>query len=342
MTFPASPAEDWAPYPRLEDGVRAYVRDHDVALDALRGVLDFGDRPGVHPGAGGSTQTWGESLWQEVAVTDGQRLILWHGDDESDDDRPDALMFSSSVRTIPLRAVVDQGLRTRFRVEPDGSRTLHTVMLYLSTQTPERSMTELTEANETRTVQYVETYRFSSRSPTAGAGRCNGCCSSDGRSRTSRVWRGDCRRVGPVGQHHRAGHRRVGHHRIGHRVTSGQRRAVRAAPRRCARPGGPGAAVLREFSVGAITYTETWDDAELPPMGCGIVLVPWPNRVADGRWGLDGATQQLDLTEPSRGHASHGLLRNTAYRAAVGEPGGGDARRVVYPSTATPSAWTPR
>ena len=65
-------------------------------------------------------------------------------DDESDDDRPDALMFSSSVRTIPLRAVVDQGLRTRFRVEPDGARTLHTVMLYLSTQTPERSSTSRT------------------------------------------------------------------------------------------------------------------------------------------------------------------------------------------------------
>jgi hypothetical protein len=38
---------------------------------------------------------------------------------------------------------------------------MQAVMLYLSTQTPERSMTELSEANETRTVQYVETYRFS-------------------------------------------------------------------------------------------------------------------------------------------------------------------------------------
>src|SRR5207342_1741589 len=96
MTFPASPAEDWAPYPRLEDGVRAYVRDHDVALDALRGVLDFGAVQAFTLERVVSTQTWGESLWQEVAVTDGQRLILWHGDDESDDDRPDALMFSSS------------------------------------------------------------------------------------------------------------------------------------------------------------------------------------------------------------------------------------------------------
>jgi hypothetical protein len=70
-------------------------------------------------------------------------------------------MFSSSLRTIPLSAIVDQGLRHRFRTEPDGSRTMNAVLLYLSTQTLEKAVTELAEANQTRTVQYVETYRFS-------------------------------------------------------------------------------------------------------------------------------------------------------------------------------------
>jgi len=153
--------QDWAPYPRLNDAVRAYIRDADAAMEALSGVLDPSAELAFTCERVTSTQAWGESLWQEVAVTDGRRLILWHGDDEAEDDRPDALMFSSSIRTIPLSAIVDQGLRNRFRTEPDGSRTMHAVMLYLSTQTPERSMTELTEANETRTVQYVETYRFS-------------------------------------------------------------------------------------------------------------------------------------------------------------------------------------
>jgi aldose 1-epimerase len=73
------------------------------------------------------------------------------------------------------------------------------------------------------------------------------------------------------------------------------------------------AGVLREFSVAGTHYTETWPDDELPPMGCGIVLVPWPNRVAGARWSLDGRPQQLDVTEPGRGNASHGLLRNTGY-----------------------------
>jgi len=145
----------------LEDAVRAYIRDADAALEALWGVLDPGAAKAFTCERVTSTQAWGESLWQEVAVTDGKRLILWHGDDEAEEEQPEVKMFSSSVRTIPLTAIVDQGLRNRFRAEPDGLRTMHAVMLYLSTQTPERSMTELTEANETRTVQYVETYRFS-------------------------------------------------------------------------------------------------------------------------------------------------------------------------------------
>jgi len=74
------------------------------------------------------------------------------------------------------------------------------------------------------------------------------------------------------------------------------------------------AAVLRELRVDDVRLTETVPDDALPPMGCGIVLAPWPNRVRDGRWTLDGEVQQLDLTEPKSGSASHGLLRNTAYR----------------------------
>lgn len=159
MTKPHNP-EDWAPYQRLDEAVRAYTRDADVALDSLAGVVDLGQVQAFTLERVPTPQPWGESLWQEVAVTDGRRLILWHGDDETDEET-EQRMFSSSVRTIPLSAIVDQGLRTRFKTEESGSRSLNAVMLYCSTQTPERSMTELSDANETRTTQYVETYRFS-------------------------------------------------------------------------------------------------------------------------------------------------------------------------------------
>ena len=74
------------------------------------------------------------------------------------------------------------------------------------------------------------------------------------------------------------------------------------------------AAVLRSFAVDGVHYTERWPDDRVPPMGAGIVLMPWPNRVADGRWRHDGREEQLDITEPETGNAIHGLLRNTAYQ----------------------------
>lgn len=82
------------------------------------------------------------------------------------------------------------------------------------------------------------------------------------------------------------------------------------------------AAVLRELRVGGVRVTESVGDDVLPPMGCGIVLAPWPNRVRDGRWTWNGAEQLLDISERGTGNASHGLLRNVAYelreRAADG------------------------
>lgn len=48
----------------------------------------------------------------------------------------------------------------------------------------------------------------------------------------------------------------------------------------------------------------------------GRVLVPWPNRVAGGKWSYDGAPQQLDITEPENGNALHGLLTHTPYRVS--------------------------
>lgn len=45
------------------------------------------------------------------------------------------------------------------------------------------------------------------------------------------------------------------------------------------------------------------------PKSSGALLVPWPNRVVDGVYTFDGSTYQLDLSEPTRHHAIHGLVR---------------------------------
>ena len=73
------------------------------------------------------------------------------------------------------------------------------------------------------------------------------------------------------------------------------------------------AAAIRHLSVDSVEITAGYDDDVPPPFGSGIVLVPWPNRVRDGRWTHEGRTLQLDITEPHLGNAIHGLLRNTPY-----------------------------
>lgn len=47
--------------------------------------------------------------------------------------------------------------------------------------------------------------------------------------------------------------------------------------------------------------------------GRGQLLLPWPNRVADGRYSFEGRDLQLSLSEVARGHASHGLVRWTSW-----------------------------
>jgi aldose 1-epimerase len=74
------------------------------------------------------------------------------------------------------------------------------------------------------------------------------------------------------------------------------------------------AAALRHLTVDGHDLVQGFDEQSTPPFGCGIVLVPWPNRVRDGRWVHEGATLQLDLTEVDRTNAIHGLLRNTSYQ----------------------------
>ena len=67
------------------------------------------------------------------------------------------------------------------------------------------------------------------------------------------------------------------------------------------------------LSVDSVDLVESFSEQATPPLGAGTVLVPWPNRVEDGVWRLGGVREQLDLTEPDRHNAIHGLLRHTAY-----------------------------
>jgi aldose 1-epimerase len=96
------------------------------------------------------------------------------------------------------------------------------------------------------------------------------------------------------------------------------------------------AASLRTLSIGGVHLTEPYADDVVPPFGDGIVLVPWPNRVEDGRWLLDGVEQRLDLTEPERGNALHGLLRDRPYTVVERSDSAVTLAATVFPTRGYP------
>jgi aldose 1-epimerase len=97
------------------------------------------------------------------------------------------------------------------------------------------------------------------------------------------------------------------------------------------------AAGIREYTVRGIHLTEPYPGDQPPPSAAGIVLVPWPNRVKDGRWQLsEDKTQQLALTEPARGNAIHGLLRYAPYTAVEHSAHEVTLAATVYPQLGYP------
>jgi hypothetical protein len=118
---------DWSPYQDLDSAARAYLRDPDVALEALNQVLSGAQVLGFtlerfvneHNG-----------VWQEVVVCDGQRLLLWHGEDVPPGDGPPGSMVSS-LRVVPLSVVVEVGCRRRLNRQASGQIRVDSVDVYI-------------------------------------------------------------------------------------------------------------------------------------------------------------------------------------------------------------------
>lgn len=51
----------------------------------------------------------------------------------------------------------------------------------------------------------------------------------------------------------------------------------------------------------------------VPPTMRGALLLPWPNRTANGRYRFDGVHHQLEITEPATGHALHGFAATARF-----------------------------
>jgi aldose 1-epimerase len=72
---------------------------------------------------------------------------------------------------------------------------------------------------------------------------------------------------------------------------------------------------IREYQVGQRAVLDPYPLEEMCDGAHGMPLIPWPNRLRDGRYSFDGQEYQLALTEPEAGNAIHGLLRWRNWRA---------------------------
>jgi aldose 1-epimerase len=66
---------------------------------------------------------------------------------------------------------------------------------------------------------------------------------------------------------------------------------------------------VREYQVGDRAVLDPYPREAMCDGAHGAPLVPWPNRLADGRYRFGGVDYQVALTEPEKGNAIHGLLR---------------------------------
>ena len=95
---------------------------------------------------------------------------------------------------------------------------------------------------------------------------------------------------------------------------------------------------LRELEYDGRRLVEGYPEDAQASGGRGQLLLPWPNRIRDGRYRFGDRDHQLPISEVARGHASHGLVRWAAWRVVELS---GDAVELGYRLMAQPGyPWT--
>jgi aldose 1-epimerase len=89
---------------------------------------------------------------------------------------------------------------------------------------------------------------------------------------------------------------------------------------------------LRTLAVGNRELLDGYAEHELCPGGRGQLLMPWPNRIDQGRYSWDGRTHQAALSEPEHANAIHGLVRFAAWERVGAEPNRLEMAHRLWPS----------
>lgn len=64
---------------------------------------------------------------------------------------------------------------------------------------------------------------------------------------------------------------------------------------------------IREYSVDSAPVLDGFGANEMATAARGCPLIPWPNRLHEGRYTWDGETQQAPINEPDKNNALHGF-----------------------------------
>ncbi|MGN6610630.1 MAG: aldose 1-epimerase family protein [Angustibacter sp.] len=97
------------------------------------------------------------------------------------------------------------------------------------------------------------------------------------------------------------------------------------------------AAGLRAYRFDGRGLVDGFTEDERPSGGRGQTLLPWPNRIAGGRYELDGP-QQLAITEPEHDTAIHGLGRWVTWQPVDVRADAVTWRYVVPPQPGWPTS----
>jgi aldose 1-epimerase len=95
---------------------------------------------------------------------------------------------------------------------------------------------------------------------------------------------------------------------------------------------------LRAYAAGGRQVLDGYGAEEICPSGRGQLLLPWPNRIEDGRYDFNGESYQLALDEPARRNAIHGLTRWTEWTVAEQEAGRAVLAYTLHPTPGYPFA----
>jgi len=93
---------------------------------------------------------------------------------------------------------------------------------------------------------------------------------------------------------------------------------------------------LRSYGVGEWAVLDGYARREMAQGGRGQILMPWPNRLRDGRYHFDGAELQLAISEPPTATAIHGLVRWANWTVADRGPDRVRMEHVLHPRSGYP------